>query len=82
MVNRLCFFFFFFFWFFLLYFVQHIAEGIRVLSQQNAVLVETRKPDAFMAGCQGWRPTASAGTREVYSEDDDLEAVFQYLVSR
>jgi ABC-2 type transport system ATP-binding protein len=57
------------------------VEGVQVMSRQNAVLVQTRQPDMFY----GRLPTlALNGTsiREVYSEDDNLEAVFQYLVSR
>jgi ABC-2 type transport system ATP-binding protein len=53
-----------------------------VLGGESALLVETRKPDAFY----GRLPALAAGEgvrlREVYSEDDHLEAVFQYLVSR
>jgi ABC-2 type transport system ATP-binding protein len=58
------------------------VEGIRMLSQQSAVLVETRKPDAFYGRLPGLATDGFAGIREVYSEDDNLEAVFQYLVSR
>jgi ABC-2 type transport system ATP-binding protein len=58
------------------------VEGIKMLAGESAVLVETRKPDAFY----GRLPALAAGDgvaiREVYSEDDNLEAVFQYLVSR
>jgi ABC-2 type transport system ATP-binding protein len=58
------------------------VEGVKMLSRESAVLVETRRPDAFY----GRLPALAAGDgvrlREVYSEDDNLEAVFQYLVSR
>jgi ABC-2 type transport system ATP-binding protein len=58
------------------------VEGVKVLRREGAVLVETRRPDAFY----GRLPTLSLedGTalREVYSEDDNLEAVFKYLVSK
>jgi ABC-2 type transport system ATP-binding protein len=58
------------------------VEGVKMLSRESAVLVETRRPDAFY----GRLPALAAGEgvrlREVYSEDDNLEAVFQYLVSR
>jgi ABC-2 type transport system ATP-binding protein len=58
------------------------VEGVKVLGGESALLVETRKPDAFY----GRLPALAAGEgvrlREVYSEDDHLEAVFQYLVSR
>jgi ABC-2 type transport system ATP-binding protein len=58
------------------------VEGVKILSRESALLVETRRPDAFY----GRLPALAAGEgvrlREVYSEDDNLEAVFQYLVSR
>ncbi len=55
------------------------VEGIKVLAGDQAVLVETRAPDAFYTRL----PQLSLnGTliREAYSEDDNLEAVFKYLV--
>jgi ABC-2 type transport system ATP-binding protein len=58
------------------------VEGVKMLDREGALLVETRRPDAFY----GRLPALAAGEgvrlREVYSEDDNLEAVFQYLVSR
>jgi ABC-2 type transport system ATP-binding protein len=51
-----------------------------VLAGQKGLMVETRKPDAFYARL----PELSLdGTfiREVYSEDDNLESVFKYLVN-
>jgi ABC-2 type transport system ATP-binding protein len=61
------------------------VEGVRIMGQEQAVLVETRTPDAFY----GRLPALSledgdgrTAIREVYSEDDNLEAVFKYLVSR
>jgi ABC-2 type transport system ATP-binding protein len=58
------------------------VEGIRVLSRDRALLVETRQPDAFYSRLP--ELAASNGTliREIYSEDDNLEAVFKYLVSK
>jgi ABC-2 type transport system ATP-binding protein len=56
------------------------VEGVRVLAGQKGLMVETRKPDAFYARL----PELSLdGTfiREVYSEDDNLESVFKYLVN-
>ncbi len=55
------------------------VEGITVLRDQGGVMVETRKPDDFYARLPG---LVADGTpiREVYSEDDNLESVFKYLV--
>ena len=49
---------------------------------QSPVLIETRKPDAFYARCPRWPWTAGTPIREVYSDDNNLEAVFKYLVSK
>jgi ABC-2 type transport system ATP-binding protein len=56
------------------------VEGVKVMTRDSALMVETRQPDAFY----GRLPTlgAGGGIREVYSEDDNLEAVFKYLVGR
>ena len=57
------------------------VEGLKVMDRESALLVETRRPDAFY----GRLPALAAegvALREVYSEDDNLEAVFKYLVSR
>jgi ABC-2 type transport system ATP-binding protein len=56
------------------------VDGVKMMSHQNAVLVETRKPDAFYGRLPALAAEVGAGIREVYSEDDSLEAVFQYLV--
>jgi ABC-2 type transport system ATP-binding protein len=57
------------------------VEGVRVMAREGALLVETRKPDAFYGRLPALA-VEGAGIREVYSEDDNLEAVFKYLVSR
>jgi ABC-2 type transport system ATP-binding protein len=57
------------------------VEGLKVMDRESALLVETRRPDAFY----GRLPALAADgvdIREVYSEDDNLEAVFKYLVSK
>jgi ABC-2 type transport system ATP-binding protein len=56
------------------------VEGIQILSRQSAVLVETRQPDAFYGRLPALATAEGVGIREVYSEDDNLEAVFKYLV--
>lgn len=58
------------------------VEGVKVLPGESALLVETNSPDAFY----GRLPALSLGDalaiRAVYSDDDNLEAVFKYLVSK
>jgi ABC-2 type transport system ATP-binding protein len=58
------------------------VEGIRVLTGDSALLVETRQPDAFYSRLPELATRDGTSIREVYSEDDNLEAVFKYLVSR
>jgi ABC-2 type transport system ATP-binding protein len=58
------------------------VEGVKVLRREGAVLVETRRPDAFYARLPELSLEGGTPLREVYSEDDNLEAVFKYLVSR
>ncbi len=58
------------------------VEGVKMLSRESAVLVETRRPDAFYGRLPALATGEGVRLREVYSEDDNLEAVFQYLVSR
>jgi ABC-2 type transport system ATP-binding protein len=58
------------------------VEGVKMLSHESAVLVETRRPDAFYGRLPALAVGEGVRLREVYSEDDHLEAVFQYLVSR
>jgi ABC-2 type transport system ATP-binding protein len=58
------------------------VEGIRVNSRESSLLVETRQPDAFYSRLPELATSNGTGIREVYSEDDNLEAVFKYLVSK
>jgi ABC-2 type transport system ATP-binding protein len=53
--------------------------GVELRRDDGAILVETRAPDAFYGRLAG---LALDGTPidEVYSDDDNLEAVFKYLV--
>jgi ABC-2 type transport system ATP-binding protein len=46
------------------------------------LLVETRWPDDFYGRLTALVASGGARVREVYSDDDNLEAVFKYLVSR
>jgi ABC-2 type transport system ATP-binding protein len=44
-------------------------------------MVETRSPDAFYASLPELTLSGGLAIREVYSDDDNLEAVFKYLVN-
>jgi ABC-2 type transport system ATP-binding protein len=45
-------------------------------------MVETRAPDAFYSRLPVLSLEDGLAIKEVYSEDDNLEAVFKYLVSK
>ena len=57
-------------------------DDVRSLKfEENAVIVETGKPDAFYARLTELAASGEFGTiEEVTSPDDNLQAVFQYLV--
>ena len=44
-------------------------------------MVETRSPDRFYGRLPGLALEADTPIEEVYSDDDNLEAVFKYLVN-
>lgn len=56
------------------------VEGVRVLASENALMVETRSPDDFYNRLPELSLEDGLAIRSVYSDDDNLEAVFQYLV--
>ncbi len=58
------------------------VDGIKFLDRGAGLLVETRQPDAFYARLPGLALSDGLAVREVYSEDDNLEAVFKYLVNK
>jgi ABC-2 type transport system ATP-binding protein len=58
------------------------VESVAMLEVKRSVLVETRRPDAFYARLPEVSVKDKMAIREVYSEDDNLEAVFKYLVSK
>jgi ABC-2 type transport system ATP-binding protein len=58
------------------------VEGVKVLSSANALLVETRAPDAFYRRLPELSLRGDTAIKEVYSDDDNLEAVFKYLVNK
>ena len=58
------------------------VEGVRVLADKNGLLVETRSPDAFYGRLPELSLQQGLAIQSVYSDDDNLEAVFKYLVTR
>jgi ABC-2 type transport system ATP-binding protein len=58
------------------------VEGVTMMQRDKAVLVETRRPDAFYARLPEVSLEGETPIREIYSDDDNLEAVFKYLVSK
>jgi ABC-2 type transport system ATP-binding protein len=57
------------------------VEGVRVLPEENGVLVETHSPDTFYGRLPALTLEDGMAIKSVYSDDDNLEAVFRYLVS-
>jgi ABC-2 type transport system ATP-binding protein len=55
--------------------------GIEFLDRESGLRVETNQPDAFYARLPALAVEDRLTLREVFSEDDTLEAVFKYLVS-
>jgi ABC-2 type transport system ATP-binding protein len=58
------------------------VEGLKVLSKEKGVLVETRAPDAFYSRLPQLSLEDGTAIEQVYSDDDNLEAVFKYLVTK
>jgi ABC-2 type transport system ATP-binding protein len=56
--------------------------GIQFLDAESGLLVETTQPDTFYARLPALALEDGLALREVYSDDDNLEAVFKYLVSK
>ena len=63
-------------------FLEVVGDDVRSLKfEANAVVVETGKPDQFYARLTEMAASGEYGTiDEVTSPDDNLQAVFQYLV--
>ena len=57
------------------------VEGVRVLQDEQALLVETHSPDLFYGRLPALSLEDGLMIRSVYSDDDSLEAVFKYLVN-
>jgi ABC-2 type transport system ATP-binding protein len=58
------------------------VEGLKVLHKEKGILVETHRPDAFYDRLPSLALANGTPIQELYSEDDNLEAVFKYLVNR
>ena len=58
------------------------SMSVKPSGRDGALLVETRRPDDFYGRLTALVADGDARVREVYSEDDNIEAVFKYLVSR
>ena len=58
------------------------VEGLKIQPKERCVIAETRTPDAFYSRLPELAFKDGTTFEEVYSEDDNLEAVFKYLVKR
>jgi ABC-2 type transport system ATP-binding protein len=58
------------------------VEGVKVLAKEKGLMVETRKPDMFYSRLPELSLQEGTAIKEVYSDDDNLEAVFKYLVNK
>jgi ABC-2 type transport system ATP-binding protein len=56
------------------------VEGVRILPDESALMVQTRSPDAFYGRLPAVSLEDGVAIKYVYSDDDNLEAVFKYLV--
>lgn len=58
------------------------VEGVKIMERESGLMVETRSPDAFYARLPELSLETGTAIDEVYSDDDNLEAVFNYLVNK
>ena len=58
------------------------VEGVRIMAREKGVMVETHSPDAFYRRLPELSLQDGTAIKEVYSDDDSLEAVFKYLVNK
>jgi ABC-2 type transport system ATP-binding protein len=56
------------------------VDGVRVIPEEQSLMVETRSPDAFYSRLPALSLENGLAIKSVYSDDDNLEAVFKYLV--
>src|SRR4029077_1931211 len=52
------------------------VEGLKILPKEKGILVDTRAPDAFYGRLPSLSLEDGTAIQEVYSDDDNLEAVF------
>jgi ABC-2 type transport system ATP-binding protein len=55
--------------------------GIDLRGKKDAILVETLTPDVFYSRLTEISLSGDTPINEVYSDDDNLESVFKYLVN-
>ena len=55
--------------------------GVELSRTDGAIVIETRAPDQFYGRLPGLALQSDTPIEEVYSDDDNLEAVFKYLVT-
>ena len=58
------------------------VEGVKVIGKDRSLLVETHAPDRFYSRLPELSLSDGTAIEEVYSDDDNLEAVFKYLVNK
>ena len=58
------------------------VEGVTVLTKENRLMVETRSPEQFYARLPELSLEDGSAITEVYSDDDNIDAVFKYLVNK
>ena len=58
------------------------VEGVKLMAKDSSLVVETRSPDAFYSRLPALSLEDGTPIQEVYSNDDNLEAVFKYLVNK
>jgi len=52
------------------------------MAKESKLMVETRSPDAFYRRLPALSLEDGTAIKEVYSDDDNMEAVFKYLVNK
>lgn len=58
------------------------VEGLHILPEEKGLIVETHSPDQFYSRLPELSLEGGTAIQEVYSDDDNLEAVFKYLVNK
>ena len=58
------------------------VEGVTLMAKEKRLMIETRSPEAFYSRLPGLSLEDGTAIREVYSDDDNMEAVFKYLVNK